>query len=489
METTEKTTLLARDASIHHSEAASNSVIVYPSRFYVLAMYLVFCMSNQFQMIQFAGVVDETIQVLHGSCTEVGVNLLFITYSATYILAAFPTCVFFKRFGLKSGLAWGSGLNFAGALAKFLAILLYPNFYLMLGGQILSAVGQMAAASLPPMVSTTWFPIKERSSATTAGALLALLGIGLGYAIPPQIIHSQAETYSDLRSQTLWLYGGSAVVALIPFLGTTLGVPFGPPTPPSITSPGGRGEEVGGSMSEVWSLVKQCVVGNRNCAVFSLVFGIQGGIQTSIAAVLAQLLNKPYGISPKTVGITTAVQLVLALVFGGLLSRYVDQRRVYQKPLVRLNVVFLLALAWSVFVLAAMPPILEGEKTADGAAKFTSSTVSEILGGMLLPVLAVGASIVMAFLPVGMEFLVELSYPINEVIPNTLVQWIISVIGTIGSLAYAAIIGTEPTRAKSIGIVLSVGVIILVNTAVLKFGLAEDLKRLRSERKEEDEEK
>ena len=143
-----------------------------------------------------------------------------------YIPFTFPFMWFLDRFGLRVSMLSGSWILAVGVGIRCFV----PSepgskwlFLIHLGHILIGIVGP-PVMSMPPRLSSVWFPPKQRTFATAVTVMSQSVGLALGFILVPFLTR-----HYDIRTM---LYV-SAELALFVALLATIYFPAHPPTPPS----------------------------------------------------------------------------------------------------------------------------------------------------------------------------------------------------------------------------------------------------------------
>ena len=129
------------------------------------------------------------LEDLYGASLLV-VNLLSNCYMAFYLPMNFPTVWFVEKYGLK----WGTFLGIAiMTVGIWIRCFVNTNFYTVMVGQFMMAAISPIICNTPALVTTNWFPQKERSLATMIALIANSVGIMIGYLLPALFI----DEYDD----------------------------------------------------------------------------------------------------------------------------------------------------------------------------------------------------------------------------------------------------------------------------------------------------
>lgn len=466
----ERPPLLQTDVSL--TAEATQELGTTRRRFVVLALYALYGMCNQFQYVCFGNIVEQTRDYF--ATTSLGVNALSVMYAAVYIAVAFPAMEGLTRIGLRRALLVGAFATALGAGIKVVAAAVAAYWVLMLG-QFFAALGQIFFLSVPPLIAATWFPVKERSMATTLGTMSAIVGMSMAFGLSPLFIHAgrsgRAAFLAFFIFQAAW--GALAAAGILFF------VPDEPALAPSVTSPtykrrsqsaspsrqasaeygalaaspsGGSGADYAPLkdagveppqhiFAQLWALRF-----NAGFFVATSVFGVDCGSLTVIGVIAAQVFA-PFGITEGETGSMTAIGAIVGIatsIGGGVL---LDKYRRYRAPLIASN---LLQAVLSGLLVVCLHSIASGSRTLLAVCY----TIVIVLIALNLPTL-----------PMGLELSVELTYPVDEQIAATVAVWVNSIVCIVGTLAASAVLGDTPSKGAALGVLFGL-VAVYVGCAV-----------------------
>ncbi|OQE43557.1 hypothetical protein PENCOP_c003G07014 [Penicillium coprophilum] len=266
----------------------------------------------------------------------------------------------------------GNWLRYAGTRANG------GIFGLAMFGQILIGFAQPFCLCAPTRYSELWFSDHGRTSATAVASLANPLGAALG-----QLIDSEwASKASDIPNMVLYISIISTVAALPSFF-----LPAAPPTPASASSakthtPLGEAVRVLTSTREFWQIF--------------IPFSVYVGFFNSVSSLLNQILS-PHGFSETEAGIAGAILIVVGLVASAVMSPITDRYKHYLgsiRVLVPVVAVTYIGLIFAPGSAAGIPP---------------SYVVMALLGAASF-----------AMLPIVLEYLAEITYPLSSEIGSTI---------------------------------------------------------------------
>ncbi|KAG8312594.1 hypothetical protein J6590_020514 [Homalodisca vitripennis] len=232
MISTEKTTLYA--GVLPNSEMIpthdSTECRTYKKRWFVLALFVLYSMSNSMQWIEYsiiANVVQKYYQVPNSY-----IDWTSMIYMVTYIPFIFPASWLIDKLGLRVAVILGALGTCGGAWIKVLSVG-QDRFYVTFLGQSVVALSQIFVLSVPAPLAATWFGPNEVSSACSIGVFGNQLGIAIGFLIPP-ILVKNSEVMESIGAGLSTLFYSVAILTSVLLVSEVLTVFQGkPPLPPS----------------------------------------------------------------------------------------------------------------------------------------------------------------------------------------------------------------------------------------------------------------
>jgi Major Facilitator Superfamily. len=180
---------------------------IYPYRWVVLAVFMLINIMVQVLWICYAPIASSAAGS-YGVKRE-GIDLLANLFMLIYIPVAFPAAWAIDRFGFKKAVGFGAILI---AVFGLLRALFPYNYSIALIGSIGIAVGQPFLLNAFTKLAALWFPQKQRATITGVIFLAMFLGIGLGEALGPGLLHA-----FQFKSMQM-IYGVTTLIAVALFL-------------------------------------------------------------------------------------------------------------------------------------------------------------------------------------------------------------------------------------------------------------------------------
>lgn len=252
-----------------------------------------------------------------------------------------------------------------------------PSFGVTMFGQILIGLAQPFVLSAPTHYSDLWFSPQGRVSATAVASLANPFGGAIGQLISPLFVN----TPSDIPNMVLYVAIISSVATIPSFF-----LPARPPTPVSPSST----QHNAAIIPQVSTLLR--------LPTFWLLFfpfAVYVGFFNSLSSLLTQILT-PYGYTETQGGLAGAILILVGLVAAAITSPIMDRTKCYL--LVIKILVPTLAVSYLVFIWA--PP--------------ANSIVAPYI------ICAVLGAASFSLVPVALEWLVEVTWPVGPEVGSVL---------------------------------------------------------------------
>jgi MFS family permease len=263
---------------------AEETYKMYPYRWVVLAVFMLINVMVQVLWICYAPIASSAAA---SYCVKrEDIDLLANLFMLIYLPVAFPAAWAIDHFGFKKAVGFGAVLIGAFGLLRGLFPLSYS---VALVGSIGIAVGQPFLLNAFTKLAALWFPQKQRATITGVMFLATFLGIGLGEALGPGMLH--ALGFKGMQM----MYGAASVIAAALFV---IFARSKPPTPPGPVEEEARALVLDGfkkmlKQREVYFLSFALFVGSGIVnAVFTLIdgFGGEKGLTTEQGVTLTVVL-------------------------------------------------------------------------------------------------------------------------------------------------------------------------------------------------------
>ncbi|KAI1919476.1 hypothetical protein LOZ66_003918 [Ophidiomyces ophidiicola] len=361
------------EVSIAHIEGDYK---VYKRRFFGLGQLVLLNIVVSWDWLTFSAVSKTSAQYFNVS--ESAINWLSTGFLFAFCVTSPIVIWTLNKGGPKPSIVACAALLLVGNWVRYAGTKANNGMFgLTMFGQIIIGFAQPFVLTAPTRYSDAWFSDRGRTSATAVATLANPLGGALGQLIGPM----WATKPSEVPNMVLYVSIVSSIACIPSFF-----IPSLPPTPPN--------PAVGVTRIPLRESLIKLMYALEFWLVF-FPFSIYIGIFNSISSLLNQILQ-PHGFSEIQAGITGALLIFVGLVAAAICSPIIDK---YKHYLGTIRVLIpIIALSYLGFVFAPESPSVAGPYV-----------VASILGASSF-----------AILPVILEYLVEITYPISPEIPSTL---------------------------------------------------------------------
>ncbi|GAB6031308.1 hypothetical protein CHUAL_009104 [Chamberlinius hualienensis] len=390
----------------------NESFEVYPIRWVVLVLFVLYSMSNAFQWIQYS-IITNVITEYYG-VGEAAVNWTSMVFMVAYIPLIFPASLLLDRRGLRCVVILGSFGTALGAWIKCASI--EPDrFYVTMIGQSVAAISQIFVLNIPPRLASVFFGPKEISTACSIGVFGNQVGIALGFLLPPILVPSSGGVDAIGHGLTIMFYGVAAVTSAL-FVLILLVFKAEPPTCPS---PAAASAKLHSSENENYLLSIYRLLKNRSYILLLISYGINTGVFYAVSTLLSQqflLYFKDDNLNAGRVGLTIVLCGMAGSIICGI---WLDRSHKFKETTL---VVYILSLIG----MLAYTFIFEVELI------WTVYIIAGFLGFFMT-----------GYLPVGFEFAAEITYPESEGTSAGLLNASAQVFGIACTIAGGALMNTN----------------------------------------------
>lgn len=430
-------------------------------RWVALFEYSLLAFLNGCQWICLSVIPKETSERFNISVYQVNIQVAMFYFM--FIFFCFFAIAFFDKYGVKKTLIVANAGNILGFAIKLLVSVVYPDggpgcFPLLLLSSSIAGIAQVFFLPVPSALSAVWFADDERTFATTVAAVSNPLGGGAMFLLVGLFVdkqHFAAENFVHLFvfMTALNVADGLLLLFVVPEL---------PEHPPSQTAHlrmlvRKEEEESGGvSHHQSISITERCRriyaevkphVQNRDSLFVIVGTGLAAGTFWTFTTLIEQIAAPYSSISEGTIGWMGASAIFFGVPVSVVVSRYVDQTRVYKGPLLLVLSSITVVMGLFSLLLWAFP----------SAAVWTAAPLFVLVGGPQNLIL-----------PLGFEALSEITFPLNENVCSTLILLSSEVLALVLMYTLPAILTTSAMSKQSSAVLVCM---LLVLTNCLAFVL------------------
>ncbi|KAL3891012.1 hypothetical protein ACJMK2_003277 [Sinanodonta woodiana] len=418
---------------------------VYSRRWYILFVYSLLTFTQDLIWNTFSPISEPSKSVYGWSVADIA----FLTNWGPigYIVAAVPFAWLTDIKGLRPACLLAMGCTAVGTVLRCITYQQPAASWLIHTGQFLNGLCAPVAGALPPVLSSTWFPVHERATATAISSGISILGIAMSFIIGPFMvpsIHTDSGTAPVLDNVTSRAgifengtdrgYTISSDVALAQqqrenmmrllyfecgwsvfvFILMLVYFPSKPPKPPTISASIERMD------------IKTGILKLIKCSQFWLIglaYGISLGVYYCWQGILDVDLS-PHGIAQNETGWLGFWSIVGGGIAGILVSKFSDLFSKHLKAIL--------------LVMYAISTVSFGLFTLSLIGIIPTKAV------VLYPTIIIGGIFLNGATPPLYEMAVEATYPIGEIIT----MYFINFINNVGGLIFLGVqmipgIGTD----------------------------------------------
>ncbi|ORX96160.1 cell surface receptor/MFS transporter [Clohesyomyces aquaticus] len=310
--------------------------------------------------------------------TETNVNWLSTGFLLAFAVGAPATIWITNRYGPKGAMVVAGMTTTAASWIRFTATQIeYSRFPITLFGQALIGVAQPFVLSTPIRYADMWFPLSGKIAVTALASLANPLGAALSQVVGPVWV----EEASQLGDYILFLSIVSSVIGLLAW--------FTPAAPPGC-SPSSTSLIVHTTMCQLKMLCKSVEFWLTFVPFVVLIAAFN-----SFSSILEQILV-PHGFSPTEGGIAGGILIGSGFLCSAVTSPFVDKydvHLIFLKLLMPLLAASYLAFVWMPSSESVVPTYI----------------VSGLIGAFSF-----------SLLPVGLDFVADVTHPVSVELSSTL---------------------------------------------------------------------
>ncbi|CAH1173871.1 unnamed protein product [Phaedon cochleariae] len=357
----------------------------YLRRWMILFVFSYYASVNSIQWIEYSSITH--IVVKYYNVSTLAVNWTSIVYCAVYPFLVIPASYVIDKKGLRMAGLIGCIGTLIGTGIKVLSIR-NDLFWVVLLGQTIVSASQLVIICLPPKIASVWFKPNEVSTACSLGVFGTQMGCAIGYVLPPMVVRDSDNI--DEIGYGLKVLCWILTASMIP---VTLAVlcyfPDEPPLPPSNAQASLREVKKEFESSEFFKSVKKLFL-NRGFVTHMIAYSINVGVFSAVGTLLNQFILQHFENANEDAGIMGFVMVIAGMIGSVLFGIILDKTHKYKE----INLLIYLLSALSILSLMF-------------SLEYRSKVMTYI--GCII----VG-TFTNAYMPVGFELAMELTYPSEE---------------------------------------------------------------------------
>ncbi|KAJ3665624.1 hypothetical protein Zmor_001113 [Zophobas morio] len=357
-------------------------------RWIILTIFISYAAVNSYQWVEYS--IINNIVTRYYNVSAVTVDWTSIIYMALYAPLVIPASYILDKQGLRAaGLIGGLGTAIGTGIKVFSTS--RDSFWVVLVGQGICSASQLLILCLPPRIAAVWFKHNEVSTACSLGVFGTQIGCAFGFLLSPIIVKNH-DNIEDVGYDFKVLCWSLTISMIIPALAVIFYFPQQPLHPPSINQVEERSRTDKFSTKAFFESML-VLAKNVPFLIHVMAYGINIGVFSAIGTLLNQLILLYFKHLPDAeefAGRTGLVMIVIGMVGSIVFGIFLDKTHKYKE-----TTLFTYFMS-SASVVALM---------------FTLEMQSKVL--VYIAVGSVGL-FTNAYMPVGFEMAMELTYPSSE---------------------------------------------------------------------------
>ncbi|XP_066138742.1 uncharacterized MFS-type transporter C09D4.1-like [Euwallacea fornicatus] len=379
-------------------------------RWYILVLYVFYTTISCFQWVEYSILTNIVMRYYDVKLSLV--DWTGVMFMIVWPLFVFPSSFMIDKWGLRFAALTGCLLTTVGTAVKVFSIN-RNAFHVVLTGQAIVSLSQVFILSLPPKLATTWFKPNEMSTVCSIGMFGMQLGSALGFLIPPIIVKDAPDL--DEVGRGLKVLSWALTFAVIPaFLAVLIYFPREPKYPPSFALADARANVEKVTLRTYLLELKELMT-NVGFLIHMLVYSISYGIFSAFGTLLNQTILSFFPGAVEDAGRMGLIMIMIGMCGGFLVGLVLDRTHKYKES----NIVIYFGTSCSLTALLLSLRFKE----------MTSSYLTIAIFGFFLN----------AYIPAGIEFALELTYPVNESTTTGLLTAASQVLGVLFTLGLSHI--------------------------------------------------
>ncbi|XP_015837552.1 uncharacterized MFS-type transporter C09D4.1 [Tribolium castaneum] len=375
------------------TENRNQEIVLYKKRWLILTLYILYAAINAFQWFEYSIIANVLMKFYNVSA--VSVDWTSIIYMALYMPMVIPVSYLMEKLDLRQIAAIGVLGTALGTIVKVYSLSPDQMWVTYLGQTILSSM-QVFILPLPPRIASVWFGSKEVSLACALGVFGTQLGQAIGFVVPPIVVRYSEDVETIGRDLGV-LVKGLAWLTLVVTVAVLTYFSAHPTTPPN---------DINNERTHFFKSLKN-LFRNRSFNFHTVAYGINIAVFTSISTLLNQFFLFHFPKSEEDAGRVGLIMVILGMMGAIAFGYILDKTHRYKE------ITLCMYIASFLSVIAFMFSLESGSKIL--------VYISGALVGLFIN----------AYMPVGLELAIELTYPEPE---STSSGILISMTQTLGVL-------------------------------------------------------
>ena len=205
------------------------SIVLYPRRWLILAIFSLSSMMNEVIWISLSS-VSSIVQNYYNASYH-AINWLAMIFSVLYFTVIFAVYIL-NKFGLKVTIVLGALLNAIGSAFRLIGYRRNGYIFAFIGNTC-GGLAQSFLIFIPPTLSSVWFGEKERARASAIGMLMNMLGVALGFLMGSMFIPNSNDYDGAVKKGMFTTLLIQTVICSVLLIVSLVFIQKSPATPPT----------------------------------------------------------------------------------------------------------------------------------------------------------------------------------------------------------------------------------------------------------------
>lgn len=387
-------------------------------------------MEKSFQWINLSTITNKV--ALYYGVDNIAVNWTSVLFMLTFIPLVLPTGWLIEQIGLRKAILIGSFGITAGAIIKCFSC--YPDgFWVVIAGQIVVSLSEQFIFCVPARIASVWFPDNQVSLATGFGIFGNQCGIALGFLIPQALLQG-FETRDEIGVGLYRLFVWTAGVSLATLLVLLLLFDDKPKYAPGAA----RLRKIRDELVEretrrtfskemkMFGALLYKLIASKDCSLLVIAYGINVGTGYAIQTLLNQMIAGSDWPDANSIVGTSGLIVIFSGMVGALFWGHLCD--LTHKYMLINKILYIGAILSMVFFGLTL-------RLYNQSLLYLASSV---LGFNLI-----------GYTVAGLDTMVEISYPVPELVSTSVMNLSPQIFGTAITFASSAIVDNYESNAAT----------------------------------------
>ncbi|XP_072394876.1 uncharacterized MFS-type transporter C09D4.1-like isoform X2 [Diabrotica undecimpunctata] len=390
---------------LKNSAEKKPEIKAYTRRWLIMFLFIYYACINAIQWIEYSSITH--IVVKYYNVSTLAVDWTSTIYMSLYPVLVIPASYIIDKKGLRTAGIIGCIGTLIGTSIKVFSIR-NDLFSIVLLGQSIVAASQLVIICLPPKLAAIWFKASEVSTACSLGVFGTQVGCAIGYILPPLIVKDgDVEQIGSQLKILCWLLAGSMVPVTIVVL---VYFPKEPPLPPSNAQALLRLNKQEFDTSVFFKSIKKLFL-NRGFVIHMVAYSINIAVFSAVGTLLNQFILQFFEGDYENAGWMGFVMVISGTVGSIIFGILLDKTHKYKEITLFIYFCSAVSVGFLMFTLKYRQKLM---------TYFSCALVGLFTN---------------AYMPVGFELAIELTFPSEECTTSGILLASTQILGVVVTVA------------------------------------------------------